>query len=518
MRHAHRRGGRLARATAAIAAAAATALAAAPAYADSESGYFDVSIRDAITIGGAGAPGKAVPIMVHNSGTTGVSVTFNFTELVSFANVVVDSDYCTSSGDEATCVFPDAGPDEQYEIFLPLVVRPTADAKAGDSGILRWRTEADNDIDRDGFAGISVADGVDLVVTSGGERLSDVKPGDVASVPIAFGNAGNATAPRVRLFVVASPGLHLAEYSNCEYEAGEGPLDYSAAQCDIDQALAPGEGLAGTFDVTPDDSDLSGDVSYFVEPLDDETAGLPLAKGQKLRAGSGRPLTLRSTATNRTMAGVVEIDYVDNYGSAVVLVDLAVDLQAIGATLYGAAGEVVPATIGLTNLGPATIRDHQGEGAVSFLFTVPPGTSVVDVPEDCYAASDTTETPGADAYLCLSDPVFAKGDKVTPTFHLKITEVIEGAEGTVQAVYRDGNPNLRYDKNLSNNTAKVVVNPAGGTGENGDSGGTGGGLPVTGLKVGAIAGGGVALLALGAALFLLSRRRRVVMVADDNDA
>jgi hypothetical protein len=143
---------------------------------------------------------------------------------------------------------------------------------------------------------------------------------------------------------------------------------------------------------------------------------------------------------------VVEIDDADNYGEAVVLVDLAVDLQTIGATLHGAAGEVVPATIGLTSLGSATIHDRQGEGAVSFLFTVPPGTSVVGVPEECQAASDITKNPGADAYLCLSDLVFAKGDRVTPTFHLKITEVIEGAEGTVQAVYRNGDPNLRYDK------------------------------------------------------------------------
>jgi hypothetical protein len=43
-------------------------------------------------------------------------------------------------------------------------------------------------------------------------------------------------------------------------------------------------------------------------------------------------------------------------------------------------------------------------------------------------------------------------------------------------------------------------------------------LPVTGAKTGLIAGGGAAAVALGAVLFVATRRRRVVLVAPDRDA
>ncbi len=523
MRSVHPRRGGLLRLGAALAAAAATAtaaagLAAAPAAA-AEPGYFEVVVP-VVTIGGEGSPGKAVPIMVMNSGATGATATFSLADLAGVADAEVDSEFCEASGDEITCDFPDAAPDEQYEIFLPLILRPADGAEAGDSGGLRWQTKADNDVERDGLVPVNVADGVDLVVTSGGETIKDVKPGDEASVPIAYGNAGNVTAPRIRLFVFASPGIQLTQYDNCEYVAAEDPLDSSAAQCDVDETLAPGELLEGPFGATPDDdSPLSGEVTYIVEPLDEDAAVLPLAKGERLRAGTGKALTLHRKAAARTLAAApVEIDEADNIGSAFLQVDIAADLAAIGATLHGAAGDTVTATIGLTNLGPATLHDPSGGFAAQFLFTVPPGTSVVDVPDECITGPDNSQTPGAAAYLCGSDFAFAKGDKVTPTFKLKITEVIEGAEGTVQAVLLDGSTNLRFDKNPANNTAKVVVNPAaggdgGGTG--GDDGGTGGGLPVTGVQVGAIAGGGAVLLAAGVVLFLITRRRRVVLVADE---
>ncbi|MEU7840367.1 hypothetical protein AB0B39_05270 [Micromonospora sp. NPDC049114] len=61
----------------------------------------------------------------------------------------------------------------------------------------------------------------------------------------------------------------------------------------------------------------------------------------------------------------------------------------------------------------------------------------------------------------------------------------------------------------------VLVAAKGGTG-GGDGGGTGGGdggLPVTGAKAGLIGGIGVAVLLAGGVMFLIARRRRVVLVA-----
>jgi LPXTG-motif cell wall-anchored protein len=42
-----------------------------------------------------------------------------------------------------------------------------------------------------------------------------------------------------------------------------------------------------------------------------------------------------------------------------------------------------------------------------------------------------------------------------------------------------------------------------------ECGGGGGGLPVTGARTGLLIGGGIGLVAVGAGLFLLFRRRRV---------
>ena len=46
-----------------------------------------------------------------------------------------------------------------------------------------------------------------------------------------------------------------------------------------------------------------------------------------------------------------------------------------------------------------------------------------------------------------------------------------------------------------------------------DTGGTGGGLPITGAAAGSIAAGAGLLLGLGAALFVIARRRKVKFTA-----
>jgi hypothetical protein len=67
------------------------------------------------------------------------------------------------------------------------------------------------------------------------------------------------------------------------------------------------------------------------------------------------------------------------------------------------------------------------------------------------------------------------------------------------------------DIDLSDNTDDFVVRVAG------PSGGEGGGLPVTGVQVGLIGGIGGAVLVTGAVLFMLARRRRVVLVTPGDE-
>ncbi|MGK5738134.1 hypothetical protein [Micromonospora sp. URMC 103] len=84
------------------------------------------------------------------------------------------------------------------------------------------------------------------------------------------------------------------------------------------------------------------------------------------------------------------------------------------------------------------------------------------------------------------------------------------------------------DANPADNTAefRVHVGAAGSSGNGSDGGGSdrggsagsGGGLPVTGVQAGLIGGIGAGIVALGAVLFLITRRRRLVLMAPDDKA
>ncbi|RLP95235.1 hypothetical protein EAD89_02025 [Micromonospora sp. BL4] len=84
------------------------------------------------------------------------------------------------------------------------------------------------------------------------------------------------------------------------------------------------------------------------------------------------------------------------------------------------------------------------------------------------------------------------------------------------------------DANVTDNTDQFKVHvgaaatgsegSAGGEAPGGDQpGGTGGGLPVTGVQAGLLGGVGAGVMVLGAALFLVSRRRRVVLTTPDDE-
>ena len=94
---------------------------------------------------------------------------------------------------------------------------------------------------------------------------------------------------------------------------------------------------------------------------------------------------------------------------------------------------------------------------------------------------------------------------------LKIEAADVGADGLV-VVSQPGTEN-----NAADNKARLEVDlpGAGGTGGGTGSGGApagGGSLPVTGGQVALLATAGAGVLAVGAVLFVLARRRRVALV------
>jgi len=118
--------------------------------------------------------------------------------------------------------------------------------------------------------------------------------------------------------------------------------------------------------------------------------------------GTGRAMRLVPRA-----GGAGKFEYGSASGGVYVANDY--DLEAVGATLDGKAGQVVKAELGVRNNGPATIRQWWGEGpgddpAVVTKVTVPPGTTAVKVPKGCYTFEDhKSDTPGAKSYSCFQD-------------------------------------------------------------------------------------------------------------------
>ncbi|HET8683763.1 MAG TPA: LPXTG cell wall anchor domain-containing protein [Micromonosporaceae bacterium] len=498
-----RQRGRIARLGVVAATVAVMGVVAVPAHAQQESGYFAVGIP-ATTIGGQGSPGKAVPMGVQNINAVDPKVTFDLSGLAGVVTAELDPEFCTVNGSTGSCTFPDDPQGEGYYLVVPLLLRPAAGAESGDRGTLSWRTSAANDLTREYSVVISVADGVDIVVVGGDGGTINARPGEEKTVPIVFGNAGNQTAPQVQLIMSSTAALDLTRYVECEYAENE---FRETAVCLLDVAVAPGEGLEVDFEFTPNTAALDEDLVYFVAPPG--TGWLALPKSANPRRGADRSLTVRKVALAQT-AEPGEIDRNDNFGSALVDVANTADLAVTGATLHGALGQVVPAPLRLTNLGPATIQDRSGEvGAAVFEFVVPEGTEVTGVPQGCFSLVLWRQTgkkqpvPGAPQYLCGSgqeDFQFSKGEAFERTFQIKITEVVLNAEGQVQTFAGDTIV-PPYDDKPANNIAKVVVNPASG-------GPPSGRLPITGTPIGPLALVGALLLAAGSALVLLARRRR----------
>jgi LPXTG-motif cell wall-anchored protein len=145
-----------------------------------------------------------------------------------------------------------------------------------------------------------------------------------------------------------------------------------------------------------------------------------------------------------------------------------------------------------------------GSSAVVAVVTIPAGTTVATVPDDCVKSEYKYVKTKFDGlqYMCFSTPIFPAKTQVTWEFGLKITKVVANDAGAIEVNPACECDIFSHDINKSNDVAKIVVNPA-------DTGGSGGGsLPITGPQTGLIGAGGALLVAAGIAGFIVARRRR----------
>lgn len=458
----------------------------------------------------AGGTVPVSPVLFADKETTftDASVTFELSDGLKGVSVVAQDEFtgCVSDGpakltctQEEVVIYPDG-------IIGNFTADVTATAAAlGATGTITLTFEAKGVAPVSHKAELAVAEGVDL--EAGPAKELTRAPGAAFDATLEVRNNTDAVVHGAAVVFDTDYAIHATkQFSNCFY--ADGYLNV----CTFDEELEPGTGYQVVLpyqlstDVRAPGAaygsfgwQTAGDWDDFRKYAEDlgYTPGDP---------GKGGKLELRALPAVQSLAKQTDTNPDNNWQSLDITVTgkNGTDLVSDGSTVTGAAGDTVTVPVGVHNDGPATLDfSRVGEPAAVVVVTIPTGTKVATVPDGCMKAEDDAfrTKPGALQYVCFSGYLFPVNTKIEWKFGLKITDVIPNAEGVIET-----NPACQCqifsdDTNKANNLAKIVVNPA-------DEGGQGGGLPITGPGAGLLAGGGAALVAVGAFAFFLTRRSR----------
>jgi hypothetical protein len=433
---------------------------------------------------------------------------------VSLAPPGDDADECTADGSrKVTCSVPfPIDFDQNGDIgWFNAELAATKDA-LGEKGKIKVTLTADGIAPISTGADVEVAEAVDLV--AGKSTALTTKPGDGFDAALQVrNNAGTAAHGTALIFDTDRAFQSTKKFSNCFYDHD------TLNACVFDQDLAAGRSynLSVPY-VTGRDTQAPGDASGEFEWLtsDDYNDLLnTLSKagfGGPGAPGTGDKLELTAVPALKALAKTKQTDPNpdDNWQDVDLTVkgDNGVDLAAKGATFKGSEGQTVAVTVGVANVGPATLDwGHSGEPAAAVVVTPPTGTTVAKLPEGC-RVNDLNPTSKVKQYLCLSSPIFPVGTSVTWTFGFKVNKASDNARGSVEVNPACACEIFSKDINKSNDTAAIVLNPVGGGGAAGGQNSSGGGLAITGPQTAVYGGAGAVLVAAGVAGFLLARRRR----------
>jgi len=452
-----------------------------------------------------------------------VSVAVDASSLAGKATMVVTGD-CVSTGTlKVRC---DVGPLSGRESIDPFFLKPTAAAKAGDTGAIIYTATASDAATVTGKTTVLV--GGPKLVSRPYPALKGIAPGAVFERTPAFANAGTASADKgVMLLVQDSEDVSLArDYSNCHYsgraEAG--------AWCRFDTPVAPGAAYEtdAPLRYTASKDKMYGYNTYVVWPVGG-TAPDSFDPSDFPETGTGAPLGLKSIASGSGFTG-------SGYGTFATTQHA--DYQALGDTVEGKVGETVSITVGVRNNGPGRMgfRWADADNSGTYVVTPPAGTTITGVPGPGEQGDPgplwncTPGKAGAKSYTCdIGRTDFRPGDVVTQEFRVRIDRVVTGARGSVRAVENPEYPNR--DDDAANDTAAIAVkatdsatsspspgasasrsatataSPSGSGAGTGSGTTTGGGLAATGADGVLLRAGTAVLLVAGGALVFLSARR-----------
>ncbi|MET7968188.1 peptidase [Micromonospora sp. NPDC005305] len=481
--------------------------------------------------------GTTIGMYVYNYGeadASAVTVTLDLSKLSDAVTASVSDwdDTCKLADAKVTCTVGrlEAG---QVTNLYPVSLASRTGAAPGDAGSVTVTIAGGEDDANPGdntttFPVTVVPSGPDLVAAA--DNLNDkahpVGAGDRLPLYSGVLNEGDSPATDFTVRVDLPTGATFVErYSDCTYvdyypkDIG-GPYVYGPSQvtCTVPLTLKPGEGLllfddetdTSLFNITfgrnlpgPDESyaafstALAGEAQAAKKVAAAKGTGPSFASAaEKLHAKAVRAGLARQSVVER------ELDESDNYAdfrfwSKKNTLDVAVTAPPVKGTV----GQTVDLAYEVVNNGPS---DGGGPGVV---ITAPGGTVLLPS-EWCWTdGTPGKQLPESAKLRCNFEsefPSVASGwGRIKVTVKLKIKST-PGTNGTIVV---DGATSSTESK-PENNTARIVITGAeGGSGDG--SGGSGGGLPVTGAPAAALAGGGAAVLALGAVLFVMFRRRRV---------
>lgn len=398
-------------------------------------------------------PNLNLGITASGGDAHGVSVVVDASSLAGKATMEVTGD-CVSTG--ALKVRCDVGPLSGGESIDPFFLKPTAAAKAGDTGAIAYTATASDAPTVTGRTNVLV--GGPKLVTRPYPALTGIAPGAVFERTPAFADTGAAPADKgVMLLVQDSDGVSLARaHSNCHYSDSPDV----GAWCRFDTPVAPGSAYETDTPLryTAAADTMYGYNTYVVWPVGG-TAPDSFDPSDFPRTGTGAPLGLRSVAAGSGFTG-------SGYGTFATTQHA--DYQALGATVEGKVGETVSITVGVRNTGPGrmgfqwTDADNSG----TFVVTPPAGTTITGAPGPGEQGDPgplwncTPRKAGAKSYTCdIGSTDFRPGDSVTQEFRVRIDRVVPGAQGSVRAVANPAYPNR--DDDAANDTAAITVRATG---------------------------------------------------------
>ncbi|MGW0432440.1 hypothetical protein ACWDV4_07820 [Micromonospora sp. NPDC003197] len=182
----------------------------------------------------------------------------------------------------------------------------------------------------------------------------------------------------------------------------------------------------------------------------------------------------------------------------------SIDLAISSSPVQGAVGEVVEVTFNVANNGPATGDARLRVKAPSGTLALKPASGAYPT---CLDGAGNWEFVEAAELACNFESEFPPARAFDFKLRFRIVSAPVAADGTIEVSNALPSP----ESKPADNTAAITITVSG-SDDGGDDGGSGGGLPVTGVQAGLIGGIGAVVVVAGVVLFLVARRRRVVLV------